>query len=121
MPPSRAARSFTCAVDSSPVTSSARRPAAEIAPSALEQERRLADARLAADEHEAGRHEPAAEDAVELGNAGRDPLRLLGVDVDEAEERPGGGRRGLQRAGASSTSEPNASQPGHLPNHRPAE
>ena len=61
-----------------------------------EEQGRLADAGLAADEHEARGDEPAAEDAVELGHAGRDPLRLLGVDVDEAEQRLRGRGR-LQR------------------------
>ena len=82
---------------------------------------RLADARLAADEDEARGDEPAAEDAIELGHAGRDPLRLLGVDVDEPEERLRGGLGGAATGGVSSTSEPNALQPGHLPNQRPAE
>ena len=52
-----------------------------------QQERRLPDAGLTADEHERGRHEAAAEDAIELGDPGRDPLRRLGIDVDEAQER----------------------------------
>ena len=86
-----------------------------------EEQGRLADAGLAADEDEAGRDEPAAEDAVELGHAGRDPLRLLGVDVDEAEERLRRGSPSSMRQGVSSTSEPKALQPGHLPNQRPAE
>ncbi len=60
-----------------------------------EEQRRLADARLAADEHERGRHEPAAEHAVELRDAGRDPLRLLDLDVDEPQQRL---RRRLGRA-----------------------
>ena len=64
-----------------------------------QQQRRLADAGLAADEHERGRDEPAAEHAVELGDAGRDPLGLLGLDVDEAEQGPrarGAPRRGVR-------------------------
>ena len=40
-----------------------------------EQERRLPDARLAADEHERCRHEPTAEHAVELRDSGRDAIR----------------------------------------------
>ena len=52
-----------------------------------EQEGRLADARIAGHEHERGRDEPAAEHAVELGHAGRDPLGVGGVDLHEAQER----------------------------------
>src|SRR5205085_5454810 len=52
-----------------------------------QQERRLADTGLAADEHERRRHEAAAEHAVELLDAGGDPLGLLDLDVDEAQER----------------------------------
>jgi hypothetical protein len=53
----------------------------------VEQQGRLADAGLAADEHERRRHDAAAEHAVELGHARRDALRFLRVDVDEAEQR----------------------------------
>ena len=42
----------------------------------LEQERRLADAGIAADEERRAAHEAAAGDAVELGHAGLDPGRL---------------------------------------------
>ncbi len=54
-----------------------------------EQERRLADAGLAADEDERRRDDAAAEHAVELGDAGGDPLRVLDLDVDEPQERLG--------------------------------
>ena len=119
-PPSRAARSETCAADSSPVTSSARRPLRAIAPSAREQERRLPDARLAADEDERGRHEPAAEHPVELGDAGRDALGLVGGDVADRNRaarprRADFGRRAVEllderpeRAAARALSEPAA-------------
>ena len=63
-----------------------------------EEQRRLADARLAADQDEAGGNEPAAEDAVELRHAGRDPLRLLRRDVDELQQ---GSRRRPRRRGRS--------------------
>ena len=53
-----------------------------------QQERRLPDPRVAADEDEARGHEPAAENAVELGDARRDPLGVGRLDVDEAEQRP---------------------------------
>ena len=39
----------------------------------LERERRLADARIAADEHDGALHQPAAEHAVELAEPGRAP------------------------------------------------
>src|SRR5207244_800982 len=61
-----------------------------------EEQRRLADAGLAADEHERGGHETAAEHAVELGDTGRDALGFVGLDVDEAQERAG--RRGMLTA-----------------------
>jgi hypothetical protein len=48
-----------------------------------QQQRRLADSRLTADEDERRRHQPAAEDAVELGHAGRDPLRFVCLHVHE--------------------------------------
>ncbi len=60
-----------------------------MAPSAVRSRRRLADAGLAADEHERRGHEPAAEHAVELGDAGRDPVRLLGL----RRRRAGGAAR----------------------------
>ena len=86
VPPSRSARSFTWAADSSPVTSSARR-ACEIWASADEQQRRLTDAGLAAHEHERGRDKAAAEHAVQLGHPSRDPLGVLALDLGEAEQR----------------------------------
>jgi len=55
-----------------------------------EQQRRLADSGLAADEHERRRHEPSAEHTVELGHARRDPFGVLRDDVDEAQGRPAG-------------------------------
>ncbi len=53
----------------------------------LQQQRRLADARLAADQHERSRHDAAAEHAIELADAGRQPLGDDGVDVG-VELRP---------------------------------
>ena len=52
-----------------------------------QQERRLPHSWLPADEHERGGDEPAAEDPVELCDAGRDPLGLLHLDVDEPQHR----------------------------------
>src|SRR5439155_24001535 len=57
-----------------------------------QREGRLADAGLAAHEDERRGHEPAAENAVELRDTRRDPLRLLRVDLDEPEQRTGGSR-----------------------------
>ena len=85
-----------------------------------QQQRRLADTGLAADEHERRRDEAAAEHAVELGDAGRDALGLGGVDVDEPQQRLRRRDAAGTSGGPSSTSVPNASQPGHLPNQRPA-
>ena len=67
--------------DSSPVTSTARR-FLEIAASALSSRVDFPTPGLPADEHERGRHEPAAEHAVELWDAGRNAVGLLGLDVD---------------------------------------
>ena len=49
----------------------------------LQQQRRLADPRLAADEHRRARHDAAAEDAVELADAGRLARRVGLVDLGE--------------------------------------
>ena len=54
----------------------------------LQQQRRFADARLAADQHERSGHDAAAEHAIELADAGRQPLGDDGVDVG-VELRPG--------------------------------
>ena len=59
-----------------------------------EQQRRLADAGLAADEDERCGHETSAEHPVELVDPGRDPGGLLGGDVNEAKQRPCLGRLG---------------------------
>ena len=40
------------------------------------------------DEHEARRDEPAAEHAVELADAGREPLGVGGLHLDEAQDGP---------------------------------
>ncbi len=69
-PPRRSARSFTWATDSSPVMSSVRFVAL-IACSAVSSSVDLP--------------KTAAEHAIELIDAGRDPLRLLDRDVDKPE------------------------------------
>src|SRR5439155_16468100 len=76
---------------------------------------------LAADQHERRWDEPAAEDAVELRHSRRDPVRLLGIDVDQAKERPlclgrlgsamqgrGLGHQGSELAAARTPAEPPA-------------
>ena len=50
-----------------------------------QQQRRFADAGIAADQHDAARHEAAAEHAVELAETRRQPLD--GADVDAIETR----------------------------------
>ena len=61
----------------------------------LQQQRRFADARIAADQHRRAVDEPAAGDAVEFGDAGLDPRRGVG----HAGERHQRGRavRGARR------------------------
>ena len=58
----------------------------------LQQQRRLADARLAADQDERSGDDAAAEHAIELVDAGRQPLRDDGVNFF-VQPRP---RRGRQ-------------------------
>ena len=89
-----------------------------------EEERRLADPGVAGDEHEARRDEAAAEHAVELGDAGRDPLGVGGLDLDEAEQAagPAAGAPRTPGAGASarsSTSVPHSPHDGQRPSHFP--
>ena len=75
---------------------------------------------LSADEHDRGRHEPAAEHPVELRHSGRDALRLLGDDVDEPQRRPGRAAGFAPRRGTDSASiVPNSPQPGQRPSQRP--
>ncbi len=64
--PSRPARSRTCPADSSPWHRGSGPPVAGQAGRRLEQQSGLADARLAAEQHDGPGHEPAAQDAVEL-------------------------------------------------------
>ena len=62
----------------------------------LQQQRRLADARLAADEKRGARHDAAAGDAVELGEPrrdARDPVRALGQRLERHGPALGGPRQ----------------------------
>ena len=68
-------------------------PAARDRAERAEQQRGLADAGLAAEEHQRRRHEAAAQDAVELRDPRREPGRLLDADVAEAL---GASRRGAR-------------------------
>ena len=77
-PPSRAARRETCAADSSPVTRSARRPLRAIAPSAVSRSVDFPTPGSPPTRTSDAGNEPAAENAVELGDAGRDALGLVG-------------------------------------------
>ncbi len=54
----------------------------------LQDQRRLADARIAADQQRRARHQPAAADPVELGNAGS-AARRMGIGCPEVLEREG--------------------------------
>ena len=56
----------------------------------LQQQRALADAGLAPDQHERARDHAAAEHEVELGDAGREACRGRRDDVGQADGRGGG-------------------------------
>ena len=93
----------------------------------LQQQRGLADARLAAEQHERAGHDAAAEHAIELVDAGRQPRVLF--DLDVRVELRGAGRAGQRVAmarrrarrplscGRSSTSEFHAPQSAQRPSH----
>src|SRR5262249_3665851 len=63
-----------------------------------EQKRRFPYARLTADQNERRGDETAAEHAIERGAPGRDPLGLVGPDVDQPQQRL---RRGACTGGRS--------------------
>ena len=93
----------------------------------LQQQRRLADAGLAAEEDQRSRHDAAAEDAIELVDAGREPRMLLDVDVriEACRARAAGKRVAMappaaaagSGCGRSSTNEFHAPQSPHRPSH----
>ena len=119
-PPSRAARSFTCATDSSPVIRSARRSRLRSRRARCRSSVDLPTPGLAADEDERRGHEPAAEHAVELRDAGGDPLRTSSASTSTSRSGVRAASRfGPPGRGASATSVPNSPQPGQRPSHRP--
>jgi len=66
----------------------------------LQQQRGLADAGVAADQHHRARHQSAAEHAVQLGDAGRRAGLLLRCDLGEGQDLARVQRRGaLPRTG----------------------
>ena len=92
----------------------------------LDQQRRLADAGIAAEQQHRAAHEAAAGDAVELGDAGRQARGLVRLAGERLErERAALARRaGRAPAGApvpapSSTSVFHSPQASHLPCQRP--
>ena len=121
-PPMRSARIRTCAGDSSPHTSSTGCRGGE--PRQRHRgERRLADARVAADQHQRARDEPAAEHAIELVDAGGQPVVARRLDVGQRLRAAAGRlpataapRRPAGRA-ASSTIEPTRCTLGQRPCH----
>ena len=126
--PTRSARPRTCAADSSPVTYRTGAPAAASRAGQLQQQRALADARVAAEEHDRAGHEPAAQHPVDLADArspGAPPRRC---DLADRRDRADGARRaarsgaraggGAGRATTVSTRVFQASQDGHWPDQR---
>ena len=121
--PRRRARSATCAPLSSPVTYSTfmlRRQRVD----RLQQQRALADAGVAADQHHAAGDDAAAEHAVELLLAGGRARDLGGVDLGQRGHRaapwPATGSGGALPAADSATVSSSvfqALQCGHLPSH----
>jgi hypothetical protein len=84
-----------------------------------QEKRRLADARFASDENERSGDEAAAEDAVELGNAGREArclLRAYRAELDGLECRDGPLRRRAVELLDEAAERPTA---GHFPSQRP--
>ena len=103
-----------------------RRPAPARLPSAIEVSVDLPMPGRAAEQHERAGHEPAAEHAVELADAGVQPGDLDRLDVGEADGAGGGApapraaRRRARRRGrarCSSASVFHSPQPGQRPCH----
>ena len=92
----------------------------------LQQQRRLPDARLAADQHQRPGDDAASKYAIEFSDAGRQALCDEGIDVGIELCRRGGGQActdgqrtapAVSGAGRSSTSEFQAWQSGQRPSH----
>lgn len=66
----------------------------------LQEQCRLSDARLSADEHDRARHEPAAEHTVEVGKPGRQARRVLFGDLADGDGAARGDGRAAFRGGA---------------------
>ena len=94
--PRRRARRRIWSIDSSPVTYRTRLPGPRERGGGLQQQRGFADAGIAADQHGRGRHQPAAQHAVEFGDAGGGPRRRFGA-AGQADERHRSARRRLRR------------------------
>jgi hypothetical protein len=69
----------------------------------LQEERGLPDPRLPAEQHQRTRHHTAAQDAIELGDTGRDPLGDNGIDV-RVQLRSRGCRQAVSRCSRRSWS-----------------
>ena len=93
----------------------------------LQQQRRLSDTRLAAEQHERAGDDAAPEDAIELGDARRNAWRVGGLNVAVELCRRAAGHQAVAMAcrqparfpepGCSSTSEFQAPQSGQRPSH----
>ena len=114
-----AARSLTCAVDSSPVTSSARR-SFEIAPSAVSSSVDLpTPGSPPTSTSDAGTSPPPSTRSSSGTPVGMRAASSASTSTRRSSGRRGGGC-GALRPGAPRASVPNEPQPGHLPNQRPA-
>ncbi len=92
----------------------------------LDQQRRLADAGIAAEQQHRAAHEAAAGDAVELGDPGGEPRRVVGRARQRLEREHGGpcavrgpAFAGAQLAALSSAIVFHSPQASHLPCQRP--
>ena len=85
--PSRRARRRICSINSSPEMYRTRRPARARAAAACSSRVDLPMPGIAADQHRRGRHEPAAQHPVQLGDAGGAARRRLGAagETDECD------------------------------------
>ena len=96
----RAARRRTCAERFFAGDVDRRRRLARIGGERLQDQRGLADARIAAEQQRRARHQSAAGDAVELGDAGHAARRFLGLARESLRARTAGPSRS-RRAGCA--------------------